>query len=463
MSRLFVVSNRVAVPTADKPAAGGLAVALLGALREHGGIWFGWSGKVGQTTDRQPQLTRQENATFATIDLAEQDYQDFYAGYSNRSLWPLFHYRTDLTTFDRRYQAGYYRVNSHFAQTIAPLVEPDDMLWVHDYHLIPLGGELRRQGLGQRMGFFLHIPFPAPQILVALPDHQRLVRDLFGYDLVGFQTQSDVQALRDYVVEEAGGRVEADGRLTAFGRTITARAFPIGMEVEPLLALVENPEVQEHTRRMHKTLIGKRLLIGVDRLDYSKGLPQRLEGLEQLLDIYPEHQGKVCLLQMAAASRGDVPEYQAIRRQLEMLSGRINGRFGTYDWVPIRYQNQTVDRVTLVGLLRSAQVGLVTPLRDGMNLVAKEYVAAQDPKDPGVLILSRFAGAAGQFRDGALIVNPYDAQALAEAIHQALAMPLEERRSRWEKLMRVVKDYDIHWWRDSFIHDLEASQAPDKA
>ncbi len=452
MQRLFVISNRVAVPDGGQ-TAGGLAVALHAALENRGGVWFGWSGKISGGDD-PPRAVHQGKASFVTIDLAAGEHENYYQGYSNRGLWPLCHYRTDLAVFEDRYRAAYYQVNARFAKTLVSFLEPDDLVWVHDYHLIPCGAELRGLGVKQRLGFFLHIPFPSPAVLTTLPDHQRLLRSLFAYDLVGFQTRADVQALQDYVTQVAGGRVEADGRLTAFGRSLRAEAFPIGMEARRFVSLAEGAVAARAVRQAREALPGQQLLIGVDRLDYSKGIPQRLVGLGRLLDEYPDWRGKLSLLLLAAASRSEVPEYVRIREQVEGLVGHINGRHGTVDWVPVRYQNQTLDRAAMAGLLRAARIGLVTPLRDGMNLVAKEYVAAQDPADPGVLVLSRFAGAADQFRDGALLVNPHDTRELAEAIRQALDMPLEERKRRWRGLMDSVLEEDVHWWRESFVRRL---------
>ncbi|MDQ2695385.1 MAG: trehalose-6-phosphate synthase [Pseudomonadota bacterium] len=452
MSRLIVVSNRVAVPQpSTQPAAGGLAVALLAALRRYNGIWFGWSGKIGEASTTHSHIIKRGGVTFAVIDLAQDDYDTYYNGYANRSLWPLFHYRTDLVVYDRRFQQGYFRVNLLFARALAPLVQPDDMIWVHDYHLICCGEELRRMGMEQRMGFFLHIPFPTPQILLTLPNHRAFVRALFAYDVLGFQTGSDLRALQDYVVEELGGRLEDDGRLTAFGRTIQARAFPIGLDTDNFLHMAQSAAARSHYTRMRRSLDGCQMIIGVDRLDYSKGLPQRLGDFERLLELYPENQGRVSLLQIAAASRQDVPEYGDIRAELEAVAGRINGRFADIDWVPVRYQNKAVSRAALAGLCRASRIGLITPYRDGMNLVAKEFVAAQNPDDPGVLVLSRFAGAATQLSGGALIVNPYDTQEVVDAIQRGLNLPLEERRERWQRMMEVVRACDVGWWRDAFV------------
>lgn len=458
-SRLVVVSNRVAAND-GKAAAGGLAVALREALGSSGGVWFGWSGRISDSLADQPSLVERDGINFATIDLTEEDYETFYKGYANRTLWPLFHYRVDLTTFDRAFQDGYMAVNAKFAAGLAPLLKPNDLVWVHDYHLIPVGRELRRLGASQKLGFFLHIPWPTAELLSTLPCHGEMVQAMFCYDLVGFQAPSDLRAFRDYVEHEAGGRVLPDGRLFAFGRTLRAEVFPIGIDADEFAALAQTAEANRQKERLLRTLPpGGEIIIGVDRLDYSKGLPERFAAFEQLLTAYPQHRGCVSLLQIAPPSRSDVPEYVEIRHQLEQSAGRINGRFAEVDWTPIRYLNRPFGRGVLAALYRASTVGLVTPFRDGMNLVAKEYVAAQDPTNPGVLVLSRFAGAAQQL-DGALIVNPYDLSGTADSIQQALKMELPERKERWTAMMEILRREDISHWRTSFVERLAAQEQP---
>ncbi|MFC7332895.1 alpha,alpha-trehalose-phosphate synthase (UDP-forming) [Rhodocista pekingensis] len=461
MSRLVVVSNRVAPVDESKNQAGGLAVAVQEALKSRGGgIWFGWSGDIVEGTDGPPRIAESGRITYATLGLTQRDLDEYYNGFANSTLWPLFHYRLDLASFSGRTYAGYQRVNSLFAGKLAALLRPDDMVWVHDYHLIPFAEQLRAMGLSQRMGFYLHTPFPAPEILVALPAHESLVRGLCAYDLVGFQTESDLRCFVHYVKYEAGGSVEELGpgrgcRIRAYGRNLLARAFPISIDTLPLAQLAAQAAESVQTRRLRESLVERALIIGVDRLDYSKGLPQRFEAFQELLDSYPGNRGQVSFMQVAPPSRGDVAEYQAIRRELEALAGHINGRYAEFDWVPIRYLNKSFNRKTLAGFYRHARIGLVTPLRDGMNLVAKEYVACQDPADPGVLVLSRFAGAAKEL-DAALIVNPYDIRATAENLQRGLTMPLQERRERFEAMMTVLKGNDITHWRRSYVESLAA-------
>ncbi|MEX2450408.1 MAG: alpha,alpha-trehalose-phosphate synthase (UDP-forming) [Rhodospirillales bacterium] len=459
MSRLVVVSNRVAVATDKKSQAGGLAVALQDALREYGGIWFGWSGKTAQRTPAKPKIHHAGAVTFATLDLARRSYNEYYNGYANRTLWPLFHYRLDLTAFEKRNYAGYREVNTIFAEKLRPLLGKDDLIWVHDYHLIPFAEELRNLGITRPIGFFLHTPFPAMEVLTALPDHRNLVRSLCAYDLIGFQTENDLRAFLDYIVHEARGAILGDHLIQAYGRTLRVEIFPIGIDTEDMV----QAGLHQARSRQAKHLVDRprdhEWIIGVDRLDYSKGLVQRFRAFEKLLANYPGYRGKVTLMQIAPPSRSEVPEYKEIRQELEAEAGHINGRFANVDWVPINYLNKSFTRQDLATLYRSSRIGLVTPLRDGMNLVAKEYVAAQNPHDPGVLILSRFAGAARELTD-ALIVNPFDLDSIAEAIARGLEMPLEERLERWSAMMEILRANTLTTWRDNFIKAL--GEAPYK-
>ena len=462
MSRLVVVSNRVADPR--KTAAGGLAVALADVLNNTGGLWFGWSGKVvepsagGRPGEGEVRTQQAGAVKLATMDLSREDHDAFYVGYSNGVLWPVFHYRIDLADFDAGYIAGYRRVNQLFARKLEPLLQGDDIIWIHDYHLIPLAAELRALGCTQRIGFFLHIPLPPPLILAAIPGHDWLIRALFAYDLVGFQSEADHAHFCRYIEAEGLAQNLGDGRWRCSNRTLQAGAFPIGIDVDEFDALVKAPEGREMHERMLREYSRRKLLVGVDRLDYSKGLPQRLRAFRELLKQYPETHNSATLIQIASPSREDVSAYTDILHELESLCGSINGNFGELDWMPVRYIHRTVARSRLPGLYRASRVALVTPLRDGMNLVAKEFIASQDPEDPGVLVLSRFAGAAEQLKE-ALLVNPYDVEATANAIHLALQMPVEERRARHQALMANIRKYDVHWWCDTFLDALAKTQA----
>ena len=455
MSRLVVVSNRVA-DLSKASQSGGLAVALAEALSQRGGLWFGWDGNVVERGTRVPPTIRAEGGvTTVTLPLTQRDYREYYLGFSNSVLWPIFHYRLDLAEFKKGYLKGYQRVNSKFADALVPLLKPDDLIWIHDYHLIPLAAELRQRGQPQRIGFFLHIPFPPADILSAAPEHEWLVRSLFSYDLVGFQTQTDLTNLERYVCEHHGEGASG-GRLKAHGRTITAGRFPIGIDVDAFTALAHTPEADAQIAQLQRRTIAGTHIIGVDRLDYSKGLPDRLHAFRRLLELYPENHKAVSFMQIAPPTREDVVAYTDIREELESLAGGINGEFGDFDWTPLRYIHRNVPRHTLAALLRGSQVGLVTPLRDGMNLVAKEYVAAQDADDPGVLVLSKFAGAAEELEE-ALIINPYDVDEVAEALQTAITMPLKERQERHQALLARVRQHDAMRWQESFLADLEDS------
>jgi trehalose 6-phosphate synthase len=454
MSRLIVVSNRVTAQQAESGASqGGLSMAISAALREYSGIWFGWSG--ASTPEWTGELNEQNvgGVTVATVDLEEQDIEEYYNGYANRTLWPLFHYRIDLTQYERSYGSGYARVNARFADVLAPLLKPDDIIWVQDYHLIPLGRELRERGIRNAIGFFLHIPWPARELVVTLPRHRQLVESMFYYDVVGFQTQEWRNAFVAYVLYEASGLAMTDGQVRAFGRTVVPKAFPIGIDARGFRALLGSETAQESYARMIESKAGREMLLGVDRLDYSKGIDERMLAYERLLADNPELKRRVFLLQISTYTRNQVGTYQEMMTRLDGISGRINGANAEMDWIPIRNVHRMHTRDELAGVYRAADVMLVTPLRDGMNLVAKEFVAAQDEADPGVLILSRFAGAAQQMRD-ALVVNPFSQEDMADAIKRALAMPLEERRKRWRALMDGVMQDDVVAWRDSFVQCL---------
>ena len=456
MTRLIVVSNRVTPPSAEATGSqGGLAVAIGEALREYRGIWFGWSGQRIPEFTGQLNMQRTAGITTATIDLEEQDVEEYYNGYANKTLWPLFHYRIDLTEYDRTFDAGYARVNERFANTLLPIIEPDDIVWVHDYHLIPLARELRKRGVKNRIGFFLHIPWPPARLLSPLPRHQELISSLFDYDLVGFQTREWLEAFSDYFIREANAEVDDHDTIRAFGRTVRIGAFPIGIDAEAFHKAAESQEALDTRERMLRSIAGRQMIVGVDRLDYSKGLEERFLGYERFLADNPERCQEVFLLQIAPPTRGEIGSYQEIRNKLDALSGRINGAYAEVDWVPLRYVNRGYPRAVLAGIYRTARIGLVTPLRDGMNLVAKEYVAAQDARDPGVLILSRFAGAALQMKD-ALLINPYSQEEIADAIKQGLEMSKAERRRRWEPLAHGVMTEDVVKWRSDFVAALEA-------
>lgn len=454
MARIVIVSNRVPSPNERGPRAGGLAVGLADALKD-GGLWFGWSGEIAKTSRSEVKRVEADGITYATIDLCQEDYDRFYVGFANSTLWPLLHFRLGLIDFKREDLEGYIEVNRTYAAALALELRPDDLVWIHDYHLIPLGQELRKLGVKNRLGFFLHIPFVPASLFTALPQGNQLLRAFCAYDVVGFQTDEHRRDFLDCVEQILGLKAESDGQVETSTGRMQAIANPIGIDARGFAALATKAERSPETQRLKASLVGRALVIGVDRLDYSKGLPNRFDAFGRLLNSFPEHRQKVSYLQIAARSREDVSEYQAIRRELDRKAGNINGRFAEFDWVPLRYMTRAVGRNTLAGFYRAARIGLVTPLRDGMNLVAKEFIAAQDDNDPGVLVLSRFAGAAEDLSE-ALIVNPFDPDEIAEAMHQALIMPLDERKDRMARLRGRVFTVTAEAYCREFLKALAA-------
>src|SRR5215831_5168053 len=455
MKRLVCVSNRVLLPR-KASAAGGLVVGVHHAIEASNGLWFGWGGESTDSEPEEPELHVRNGVTYATIDLRAIDVERYYNGHANSVLWPLFHYLIRDFGFTRERQAAYESVNRLFAQKLLPLLTPNDLVWVHDYHLIPLGSRLRELGVRVPIGFFLHIPFPNIEMLRVLPTYAELLRDLTAYDVVGFQTEGDLASFQSGIAQLFGPEaLRADRRITVGERTFVADVFPIGVDVEAIQAEASSTRNTEIVRRMAESLVGRKLMIGVDRLDYSKGLVQRFAAYQQFLESFPDNQGHITYIQIAPHSRSDVRAYAEIRRALEQEAGRTNGRFADADWTPIRYLNRNYPHDTLMGFLRVANVGVVTPVRDGMNLVAKEFVASQDETDPGVLILSTLVGAARELT-GAIQVNPYDTLAVAHALQAALSMTLEERRDRFGSMLSVIKKNDIYAWTRRFTEALKA-------
>ncbi len=458
MARLVIVSNRVPLPSERGPRAGGLAVALADATRP-GSLWFGWSGKRSGLATSEARLQRADGITYATIDFTEAEYRAFYVGFANGALWPLLHFRLGLVEFRREDYDGYRAVNRRFAEALARLLRNDDLIWVHDYHLFPLAAELRRIGVKNRIGFFLHTPFVPPALLHALPRAAELMRDICAYDLIGFHTHTYRRAFLDCVREMLPGIRISDSSFMYEGRHVVSIVDPIGIDAAGFAEIAARAEQSVETARLKESLAGRTLVIGVDRLDYSKGLVNRFDAFGRLLAKYPEHRRQVSFLQIAARSREESGSYQRLRRELDRIVGDTNGRFSEFDWVPLRYMTSAVRRRILAGFYRCARIGLVTPLRDGMNLVAKEYIAAQNPADPGVLILSCFAGSAEELTE-ALIVNPFDAEEIADAMNEALTMPLAERLRRYGALRARVWENTASKYCATFLAHLEHAQRP---
>ena len=459
MNRLVVVSNRVPAPSAAGTQAGGLAVALEALMQHRGGLWFGWSGRTSETP--ATRMIEDGAVRFATIDLTSEQHNRFYNEFSNATLWPLLHSMPELMTYDRRNAQVYREVNQQFAERLTPLLRDGDMIWVHDYHLLALPAVLRKRGVTAPIGFFLHIPFPGPDLLMKVPEAAALVGDLLAADLIGFQTENDLRNFSEAAVRLAGAERSADHFLTVAGRRVRLGAFPVEIEPREFAAMAEDAWFASPAERLRRSLSQQLLVLGVDRLDPTKGLPQRFAGFRRLLERNDDWKRRITLLQIAAASRTDVAAYQDLRDEIESEAGNINSAYAEPDWTPLRLIARAVPRNVVAGYMREARIGLVTPLRDGMNLVAKEYIAAQDPQDPGVLVLSRFAGAAEQL-GSAILVNPYDADEMADALDQALTMSLSERQTRWRESWDVIKDTTALGWGRTFVAALLRSTARPK-
>ncbi len=453
MSRLVVVSNRVPVAAAGAKA-GGLAVALRGLMEQRGGLWFGWSGDIAEDNIVHQVRTHDVGQIqYATVDLTGEEHDRYYTGFSNTTLWPLLHSLLEHMSYERRNLQTYRLVNERMAGQLQPLLRRTDVVWVHDYHLIPMAAALRTGGFKGPIGFFLHVPFPSPDILSSVPEGGSLVRDLLAADLIGLQTNNDVDNFAAAAARYAGATRIPGAGLFYGGRKIRLGAFPVEIDFDDFRVMAEAGWRSPETERLRRSLQGQTLIFGAERMDPTKGLPHRLAGFRRLLETRPAWRRRTTLLQIAASSRTEVESYRALREELERMSGAINSEWSEPDWVPVRLLARGGAREAIAGYMREARVGLVTPLRDGMNLVAKEYVAAQDPQDPGVLVLSRFAGAARQL-GAALLVNPYDADEMADALDTALGMTRPERQDRWKMLSKALGHTSTLGWGRSFVSAL---------
>ena len=454
--RVVVVSNRAPSiftrPSAEERRSlpvGGLVSALRPFLEASGGIWMGWDGNSdGQEGATSTTVTEVEGINLASVSLSRDEVRGFYDIFSNRTLWPILHGFPDKATISYDSYPVYRSVNRKYAASLIDLLKPSDLVWVQDYHLLPLGHELRKLGWTGKIGFFLHVPFPPPEIFGILPWARKLLTLLFDYDLVGLQTQKYVHNLQEALGDEFGAVLIAD-TVHYQGRTLTAHSFPVGADADAFREMTLSQAPTPVSRFLENSPKGRQLLIGVDRLDYTKGIIQRMQSIERLFDDHPELLGRVTLFQISAPSRVNIPEYAQERERLDSLVGKINGKFGEVHWMPIHPLHRSFSQQDLAHLYREADACLVTPLRDGMNLVAKEFIASQT-SDPGVLVLSRFCGAAESMQDDALMVNPYDFQGTASAIYRALTMPRPERQRRWEALFEDVSRHTARAWCYSF-------------
>ena len=463
MNRLIIVSNRLpfALDSAGEdlwtvtPAVGGLVSAVEPVLREHGGTWIGWPGITGKIPKGPfAEATGDAGYKVVPVALSETDRDEFYYGYSNEVIWPLFHDLQNFCNFEPTYWEAYKEVNERYADAIARCSQPEDFIWVHDYHLMYVAQALRERGLRAALMFFLHIPFPPYDIFAKLPQPQRLLRALLHFDLLGFQTRRDVRNFLGCV-----RRVMSDARvvprrelqLVRFEkRQIRLGNFPIGIDFDSFEKGAMSEPVTRRSQQLRANFPNCQLILGVDRLDYSKGIPERLRAFRNALERHPELRGRVVLIQVVVPSRVEIPRYHEFKQRIDRLVGDINGRFSTSTWLPVQYHFRCLERDDLLAHYRGCDIAFVTPLKDGMNLVAKEYCACRIKED-GALILSQFAGAAEQLKSGALLVNPYDIEQMADTIVNAFRMGPAERTARMKRMRRNVRKENVFWWVDSFL------------
>jgi len=466
MNRLIVVSNRLpfALDSTGEdlwtvtPAAGGLVSAVEPVLRERGGTWIGWPGTAGEIPKTPfAEATRGAGYKVVPVALSETERDEFYYGYSNEVIWPLFHDLQNFCNFEPGYWQTYKAVNDRFADAIARCAQPNDFIWVHDYHLMDVAQALRERGVSQKLSgltFFLHIPFPPYDIFAKLPQQQRLLRALLQFDLLGFQTRRDVRNFLGCV-----RRVMSDARvvprrelqLVRFEkRQIRLGYFPIGIDFDSFEKGAMSDAVARRSQELRARFRDCQLILGVDRLDYSKGIPERLRAYRDALERHTELRGRVVLIQVVVPSRVEIPRYHEFKQRIDRLVGDINGRFSTSNWLPVQYHFRSLDREDLLAHYRGCDIAFVTPLKDGMNLVAKEYCACRIDED-GALILSQFAGAAEQLKTGALLVNPYDVEEVADTVLKAFRMTTAERTARMKRMRRVVREENVFRWVDSFL------------
>jgi len=455
---LVVVSNRLARGKANEPMTGGLAAALLPVVEKSGAIWVGSSGRVRDGKEKEPfaEIEALGAGALALLDLPAAHYGGYYEGFANSALWPAMHSRPDLIRATRDDYISYREVNAFMARALLRFRKADAMFWVQDYHFLALGAELRDLGVTEPVGFFLHTPWPARDVFGGVPYYRELVEAMLAYDLIGFQTEEDCENFLSCVQHELELPVQDGVIVSRYGRT-RAGVFPIGIDVEMFAQYAAKASSHPEVSRLRRSLDGEKLAIGVDRLDYSKGLTNRIRAFDRMWSDQPALLRTASLLQIATPSRGGIEAYGNLQNEVARLVSDVNGRHGEIDWTPIRYLNKGFGQAVLAGLYRTAQVGVVTPLQDGMNLVAKEYVAAQNAADPGVLVLSKFAGAANEL-DAALLVNPHDIDGMARTIATALTMPLSERRMRWEAMMEKLRGSTIQQWFSGFIEALRETQ-----
>jgi trehalose 6-phosphate synthase/phosphatase len=463
-TRLVIVSNRLPF-SIDKndsgewqvnPSSGGLVTALSPLVKEKGGLWIGWPGTLEEAAlgELLTQGSRKAGYTLKPVILSSEELNRYYSGFSNEILWPLFHDLQSRCNFDPTYWKVYQSVNRKFAQAVAENSTADDYVWIHDYHLMLVAKELRSMNPDRKIGFFLHIPFPPLDIYMKLPWRVQVLKGLLEYDLIGFQTVRDRNNFLHCVnMLIKGLRFDARrqiSRIKMADRAVRVGVFPIGIDFDEFAHRETDASVVEKAAQLRRAMPGCQVMLGVDRLDYSKGIPQRLKAFKTALELFPDMHDKIALIQLVVPSRQDIPEYQLMKTEIENLVSKINGEFGHPGWTPIHYMFRSLERSELIAYYCAADVALITPLKDGMNLVAKEYCAANTSEN-AVLILSEFAGAAHQLGRNSLVVNPYDVEGVADAIHRAYLMSSDERKARMRKLRSSVRRRDVFWWLNLFL------------
>lgn len=465
-TRLLIISNRLPVVLNKEkdgrwntvPGSGGLVRALVPVLRDRGGLWIGWPGTSEASGKELEKVlagaTQHSGFTLKPVRLTSEEIEKYYFGFANKIIWPLFHDLLSQCKFDPSYWSTYQKVNRKFARAIKEHLTSGDYIWVHDYHIMNVARELRGLGVKQNIGFFLHIPFPPLDIFLKLPWRFQILRSLLKYDLIGFQTLRDrrnfIQCARTLIKDLS---VQGKGQVITlrFGdHDVRVGAFPISIDFKEFARLASTKGVADGAWYIHEQLPNVQIILGVDRLDYTKGIPERLEAFRNVLLRYPELEENVVFVQVVVPSRRKIAEYQDLQIEIERLVSEINGQFTRTGWVPIHYIFRNLDRSDLLAYYRTAEIAMVTPLKDGMNLIAKEYCASS-LEENCVLILSEFAGAAAQLQKGALLVNPHDKEGVADAIYKALHMSRDERRQRMKKLRTSIKRHDIYWWVNSFL------------
>ena len=465
MSRLLLVSNRLPVTVRFRdgrytvtPSSGGLATGLKGPHDQLGGLWFGWPGQLPEMSDSAREDLEASLRALRTVPiwLSREELEGYYDGFSNGVLWPTFHYLLDMIPLHSLHWESYRAVNERFADLIASSYRPKDLIWIQDFHLMLLPALLRERLPDATIGFFLHTPFPSYEVFRLLPRRDAILTGVLGSDVIGFHTASYLRHFTTSVVRILGIESRVGG-IRIGQREVELGAYPMGVDASAFTRMADDPRIVEESRLLREENRDRKIILGIDRLDYTKGIPRRLLSFENLLEREPELRRHVRLIQIAVPSRTQVEAYESFRRQVDEMVGRINGRFGTLEGSPVHYLFQSFPQRDVVKMYRAADVMLVTPIRDGMNLVAKEFIACRNEEN-GVLILSEFAGASSQLEE-ALHVNPYDIEEVGEAIKRAITMPLDEQEARMRRLRDRVAREDVHHWASTFLQALERSQA----